>query len=861
MDISRANSRPRRNRQTRKSVLVVERIARTAITAGGIGTIMAVALIFVFLVWVVLPLFSSPELLDERSFETQSVARAPFQMGVDDDRMLAWTLHRDGVLELQELATGRQVGLSRPFAEQVPTSASFSVGSVDCAFGFADGSLRIGRIAFESRFLDGQEKPAQADALRAGESCIYEGGVLQRTTIGQLRHVTVELELEEPLDSGIASPILMIDHAVTPSGLSLLTLQEDGALRMSRVRSKTNLMTGKVSKSLKHVELSPPQDGHIPDLPVGLLVGGLGQHVYVIHRGGETEHWDLRNFSAPVLFEQLDLVETPGVEVTAVRFVAGRKTILVGTSAGEVETWFPAQEQGSDTDPLLIQAESLLVGDSPVRSLAPSPRSRLVAVGFESGRIALVQATLRTLLLSFQCEELPTMLLVPPKEDALIARSESRLTSWAIDTKYPEANMAALFRPVWYEGYKVPMHFWQSSSASDDFEPKLGLMPLVFGTLKATIYSMIFGAPLAILAAIYTSEFMAKSMRSSVKSTVELMASLPSVVLGFIAALVIAPFVQSIVPAIMAGFLVIPATTLLGAHLWMLLPNHLAVRWAGWQRFAAITLTLPLGVLLALQVGPWFEGACFSGDITAWLDGQIGEAWGGWFFLLLPVAALITILAGTLIVGPLVRARSQAWSRGRVARAETLKYVLGLLASLAIAALLALVLQSFGFDPRGEVVGTYVQRNALIVGFVMGFAIVPIIYTLSEDALSEVPGALREGSLGAGATQWQTTVRIVLPFAMSGIFSAMMIGLGRAVGETMIVLMAAGNTPIMEWNIFNGFRTLSANIAVELPEAVVGSGHYRTLFLAALVLFAITFVLNTFAEVVRRHFRRRFKAL
>ena len=90
------------------------------------------------------------------------------------------------------------------------------------------------------------------------------------------------------------------------------------------------------------------------------------------------------------------------------------------------------------------------------------------------------------------------------------------------------------------------------------------------------------------------------------------------------------------------------------------------------------------------------------------------------------------------------------------------------------------------------------------------------------------------------------------------LFSAMMVGLGRAVGETMIVLMAAGNTPILEWNAFSGFRTLSANIATELPEAVRDSTHYRTLFFAGLVLFAMTFVINTLAEGVRRSFRARY---
>ncbi|MCA9163314.1 MAG: ABC transporter permease subunit [Planctomycetales bacterium] len=120
-----------------------------------------------------------------------------------------------------------------------------------------------------------------------------------------------------------------------------------------------------------------------------------------------------------------------------------------------------------------------------------------------------------------------------------------------------------------------------------------------------------------------------------------------------------------------------------------------------------------------------------------------------------------------------------------------------------------------------------------------------------------MPNHLRSASLGCGATQWQTAVRVVIPTAMSGLFSALMIGLGRAVGETMIVLMAGGNTPVTKWNIFSGFRTLSANIAVELPEAVRNSTHYRTLFLAALTLFLMTFVVNTLAEIVRLRFRRR----
>jgi phosphate transport system permease protein len=143
----------------------------------------------------------------------------------------------------------------------------------------------------------------------------------------------------------------------------------------------------------------------------------------------------------------------------------------------------------------------------------------------------------------------------------------------------------------------------------------------------------------------------------------------------------------------------------------------------------------------------------------------------------------------------------------------------------------------------------------------MGFAVIPIIFTIAEDSLANVPQHLRAGSLALGANRWQTAVRIVLPTASPGIFSAIMIGFGRAVGETMIVLMATGNTPVMDWSIFNGFRALSANIAVELPEAPEGATLFRVLFLAALLLFGLTFLVNTVAEVIRLRLRQRYRYL
>jgi phosphate transport system permease protein len=328
------------------------------------------------------------------------------------------------------------------------------------------------------------------------------------------------------------------------------------------------------------------------------------------------------------------------------------------------------------------------------------------------------------------------------------------------------------------------------------------------------------------------------------------------VVLGFLAALVFAPFLERWVPEVLTAFVTVPGCFLAGAYLWQLASREWTLRFRVLQ-LPLMAVCLPLGVLLAWALGGAVERGLFGGDIMSWLDGQQGSAVGGWIFILLVPSATVVFFVQSQVVDGWLRSSPRLATRMSFALADLGRAGLGLIATVGLAWFAGWVLAAAGVDPRGAVVDTYVQRNALVVGVVMGFAIIPIIYTISEDALSAVPDHLRAASLGAGATPWQTAIRVIIPPATSGLFSAMMIGLGRAVGETMIVLMAAGNTPIMEWNIFNGFRTLSANIAVELPEAVQNSTHYRTLFLAALSLFAITFVLNTAAEAVRMRFRKK----
>jgi phosphate transport system permease protein len=280
---------------------------------------------------------------------------------------------------------------------------------------------------------------------------------------------------------------------------------------------------------------------------------------------------------------------------------------------------------------------------------------------------------------------------------------------------------------------------------------------------------------------VYTAYFMAPGQRRRIKPLIELMEALPTVILGFLAGLFLAPFLERHLPGLFALLLLLPLGVLLAAWGWSRLPEPWRARLPAGSEALLLVPVILLAGAVALGISPRLENALFGGDMRLWLSGELGV----------------------------------------------------------------------GFD----------QRNALVVGLAMGFAIIPTIYSIAEDALFSVPRSLTFGSLALGATPWQTLRRVILPTASPGIFSALMIGLGRAVGETMIVLMATGNTPIMDANLFEGMRTLAANVAVEMPEADVGSSHYRVLFLSALVLLLFTFAMNTLAEVIRTRLRRKYANL
>jgi phosphate transport system permease protein len=493
---------------------------------------------------------------------------------------------------------------------------------------------------------------------------------------------------------------------------------------------------------------------------------------------GNIYHWEL----APEvrLTEVAHVSEQP---ITALEYTLGNITLIVGDARGDVSGWFRVREKEEDTDLNFVKAHSYPGQGVAIAAIGASTRDKSFVTAGNDGSLVLRHMTSERSVVSFPATGSPVdaVLLTPKMDGIIVKQADGRVARYEIAAPHPDISFRALFGKVWYEGYSRPEYVWQSTGGTDDFETKFSLVPLIFGTIKGTLYALLFAIPLAIMGALYTSQFMHPSIKARVKPTVEIMAALPSVVVGFIAGLWLASRVEREIVPVLLMIVLLPTAGTLGIFVWGSLPRAFRDRLRPGMEVAVILPLLLLGAAVAIMVGPWLEAGLFAGDFRLWLNNALNLV--------------------------------------------------------------------------------YDQRNSLVVGLAMGFAVIPIIFTIAEDSFTSVPQHLTAASLALGASRWQTATRVVLPTASPGIFSAVMIGFGRAVGETMIVLMATGNTPVLDWSIFNGMRTLSANIAVEIPEAPYGGTLYRTLFLAGLVLFLMTFLVNTLAEIVRQRLRERYRAI
>lgn len=357
----------------------------------------------------------------------------------------------------------------------------------------------------------------------------------------------------------------------------------------------------------------------------------------------------------------------------------------------------------------------------------------------------------------------------------IVLSNAKRISLFTLNNPSGFNTSATLFGKNSYSAYPEPDYVWQTSVAGEKNSPKYSVVPLIVGSLKASILALLVAVPLALGAAVFTSYFAASSLRNAIKPSIEMLEAIPSVIIGFIAAVWLAPFAETYLLSIFVVLVSFPVIVVLLTAMQGYLESFLAV-----------------------------------------------ENYGKWQFL---------INASLLVIGlSFVFSLSVLLSDSTMGNSES-----GITATLASLSL---------------------SKTAIVVSLALGIAIAPTIYTLIDDALHDVPEGIKTAAFALGANKIQTLLRVVLVVALPSIISAIMLGFGRAFGETMIVLMVTGNTPIANWDLLSGLRTLTSNLAIELQEAQVDSTLYHVLFLTAALLFVFTFVINTVAAVIKRKFKR-----
>ncbi len=863
------NATGNRARRTRARVHAADAIANAVITTGGLGVVAAVLGICVYLV-IVAGRLLAPGSMSPLDATGVKVEPQVWAAQLDEHLSSLLTVDERAVARLHRLEDGAVVDVHElaPSGLRVTAFSLVERGGA-AAVGLSDGRLSLGTIRQSTRFLTrDEEKASGVDHLAPGADMALGKEIVQRAEAGQTRAIRLAAELAEPVAvEGGSGAVTLVDYRPGSRAEFVAGMREDGSGFFNEVRKIVPLGGGPTRVRLRtHAWAIEPEAGR--GAPTRLVLSGDGSWTLLVWEDGFAQRYDTSDPESIRLIERVRLMPE-GRRITALTRLIGGMTVVVGDDAGDVRGWFAARTSAERSLDGRVFSEAHVMsgrGDSVV-SIGVSERDRTFVVVDGGGRVTVRNMTSQKEVTQDSWDGQPAWVRLAPKlDEVVVAGRDGSFARWSLDVGHADATFGSLFGKVWYEGEPGPSHVYQSSSGDDAAEAKFGLTPLIYGTLKATVYTMLIAAPLGVLAALFTSEFVGRRTRAVVKPTVEMMASLPSVVLGFLAAIVLAPMVRDVLPGVMLSCVLLPLGVALGAHLWLFLPMRIVRGGGDTVRLLAIVGVTAASGALAIALGPAMERALFtsgggSGSVRGWLNGLSGSAWPGWFALSCPAMLALSWWGVNRHVHPWLQARESAWGQEGGALAELVKLGGILLLAACGAWGLAHALTLLGLDPRHSIFGVFEQRNTLVVSLAMAVAVSPIVYTICEDAMSAVPSPLRSASLAAGATRWQTATRIILPMAGSGIFSACMIGLGRAAGETMIVLMATGNTPVMDVSVFSGMRTLSANIAVELPEAAKGSTHYRVLFLCGLVLFGMTFLVNTLAEVMRRRIRARSAAL
>ena len=733
--------------------LIKDSLVGYGVVIGGLGVIVAIVLIFFYLLYVVLPLFASAKATKMAEYEVpEKTLGKTLLLETEEQNEVAVRFTDSGHIIFFEVATGKLLlssAITIPEGVRVTSFAqSSNVSNGGVAYGLSDGKAIVVKHQYKVTYPDNK------------------------------RLITPSLQY--PLGE---QPIV-IDDSGSPLEKIAVMVEADATTIAAKVGNKIQLVSFSKEQSLFADEAKTNRtvatlEGSAESI-VELLIDKEGVELYLLDNEGLLKVYSISDKAAPKLKHQQKVIEA-GKTIASLIFLNGDLSLLVGDSGGQVSQW--SQVKNDLKQLAFKKIRSFQVSDKAVTAIEAEQRRKGFMTVDAAGYVGLYNSTAKRQLIKKHISQSPPVAaaLSPRSNRMLLETGDGKVHAWKLDNEHPEVSISSLWQKVWYESYPKPDYIWQSSSASNDFEPKYSLMPLVFGTLKAAFYAMLFAMPLALMGAIYTAYFMSPKMRQFVKPSIELMGALPTVILGFLAGLWLAPFIEKHLAGLFSSLISLPIAVLLFAYGWQYLPKNLRQKIPeGWDAAILIPVIILTG-WLAFTISAPLETLLFNGSLRDWFSRELG----------------------------------------------------------------------IGYD----------QRNALVVGLAMGFAVIPTIFSIAEDAIFSVPKHLTVGSLALGATTWQTMTRVVLLTASPGIFSAVMIGLGRAIGETMIVLMATGNTPVMDFSVFQGLRTLAANVAVEMPESEVDSTHYRVLFLAALVLFLATFVFNTLAEVIRQRLREKYSSL